>query len=381
MTIQTSKKMFNRQFYFALGVLVITLLMVQMVMQSAEQNRIAYGTSLYGESIAPMPLGVGNNAVATGTAEGKTYLLSFSGITDGKTHNDITSDVFMLEVGADKEWENVGPIPDKNPKHRLASIAVGVREIIYVFGGYTVADDGSEKSTPETFMFNVVNKSWGALPSIPTPVDDAVAVLYQDRYIYLISGWHDVDNVSLVQVFDTETDTWERATDYPGSPVFGHAGGLSGNKMIVADGVAVFHNADEPKLYGATNEVYMGIINPENPLDIKWRRIPPHPGGPLYRMAAVGSDDLGKVIFAGGSDNPYNYNGLGYDGHPSRPSTSVFSYDVNNNKWIVEGNKPIATMDHRGLLQVDDRFYILGGMETNQKVSNQAAWFNLPKSQ
>jgi N-acetylneuraminic acid mutarotase len=377
MAIRKQKPMFNRQFYLALGVLVVTLLMVQIVMKSGEQNRLVNGISLYGEVITPLPLGVANNGVAKATSGNKTYLLSFSGIKANKTHVDITSDAFMLELGSDKGWQSIGPVP--GDKHRLASVAINIGDMVYLFGGYSVGADGTEKSTPESLTFNVSTKTWGQAAPIPTPVDDAVVVTHQGRYIYLISGWHDVDNVSLVQVFDTETNTWARATDYPGSPVFGHAGGIAGNKMIIADGVAVFHNPDEPKLYGATNEAYMGIINPDNHLDIHWRRIPPHPGGPLYRMAAVGVDELGKVIFAGGSDNPYNFNGLGYDGNPSKPSTSVFSYDVKKNKWNVEGNKPIATMDHRGLLEVDGKYYILGGMETDQLVSNQVSWFQLAR--
>ena len=48
--------------------------------------------------------------------------------------------------------------------------------------------------------------------SMPVPVDDAIAVVYQDRYIYLISGWHDFGNVNLVQQYDVIADSWSQAT-------------------------------------------------------------------------------------------------------------------------------------------------------------------------
>ena len=39
---------------------------------------------------------------------------------------------------------------------------------------------------------------------MPVPVDDSVALSYKERYIYLISGWHNDGNVNLVQVYDTK---------------------------------------------------------------------------------------------------------------------------------------------------------------------------------
>ena len=50
------------------------------------------------------------------------------------------------------------------------------------------------------------------------PVEDAVLLVYLDRYIYLVSGWHDLGNVNLVQVLDTANGTWQQATPWPGAP-------------------------------------------------------------------------------------------------------------------------------------------------------------------
>jgi len=71
------------------------------------------------------------------------------------------------------------------------------------------------------------------------PVDDTVALVYQDRYIYLISGWHDVGNITDVQILDTKNKRWYFGTPFPGQPVFGHAGGIVANNIVVIDGVKV----------------------------------------------------------------------------------------------------------------------------------------------
>ena len=63
-------------------------------------------------------------------------------------------------------------------------------------------------------------REFEARTAMPVPVDDAVAVTYADRFIYLISGWHDLGNVNLVQRYDTETDTWDPGNADAGARCF-----------------------------------------------------------------------------------------------------------------------------------------------------------------
>ncbi len=97
----------------------------------------------------------------------------------------------------------------------------------WLFGGYTVAVDGSEKSIPGVYRIRPGESQLQWLTDMPVPVEDSVMLVYQDRYIYLVSGWHDLGNVNLVQVLDTKTLQWAQATPWPGAPVFGHSGGIS----------------------------------------------------------------------------------------------------------------------------------------------------------
>jgi N-acetylneuraminic acid mutarotase len=250
----------------------------------------------------------------------------------------------------------------------LASVAVSVNGAVYLFGGYTVAEDHSEKSIPHVWRIDGQNHQWTAMPPMPTPVDDTVALVYKNRYIYLVSGWHDVDNVDLVQVFDTETQTWQQASPYPLPPVFGHAGGIIGSRMLICDGVKVTWQA-EKKQFLPSPECAIGSINADDVTKISWSKVLHHSGIAYYRMAA-GADDRSKIYFVGGSDNPYNYDGIGYNGMSSKPSSDIRVFDTVTGKWQKIDSLIPETMDHRALLNTTKGFYILGGMSNNQKINN-----------
>lgn len=312
-----------------------------------------------------LPEPVTNNAVARLERGGHAYFYSFNGLGPGKTHRDIRAAAWEIDTATG----TVVALPDvPGGVGRLASVAVGLYHRVFVFGGYTVAPDGAEKSTPGVFALDPATRTYTSRAPMPTPVDDAVAFAYLERYIYLVSGWHDTANVALVQVFDSWRDRWFRATDYPGSPVFGHAGGIAGNTIVIADGVKLLGGEEGRRRFGISDEAYRGEVDAGDPSIIDWTRLPPHPGTPLYRMAAAGAPSGNRVLFAGGSGNPYNYDGIGYDGTPSEPSNAVFAYDVKEGRWRDGAPKPRATMDHRGLLSNGPEMCTLGGMAAHRTV-------------
>jgi hypothetical protein len=331
------------------------------------------GSQAPAQSQLHLPIAVANNAVAGLEVDGARHLFSFSGLGAGKTRDDITSAAFAVDLDSGAVAQ-IGDVPGGT--HRLASIAVGLHDRIFIFGGYTVAANGGEVSTPEVYAFNPVDGSYQRRADMATPVDDTVAFAYANRYIYTVSGWHNDGNVADVQVFDTWEDRWFPATDYPGSPVFGHAGGIVGNTIVVADGVAVVGTEGGRRQFAIVAEAYRGTINPEDPSDITWEAITSHPGAPLYRTAAVGSEAMGTVLFAGGSDNPYNFTGIGYNGEPSPPTARVFGFEVSSNEWVEFADKAVATMDHRGLVEFDGAFHTVGGMVDGQIVTNRIIAFS-----
>ena len=317
---------------------------------------------------APLPMPISNNAVASVETDTGWELLSFAGLGAGKAWTDVTDRAYSMNV-ARGTWKTLPPVPGE--QGRLASVAVGVDGFAYVFGGYTVAEDGSEVSTPEVYRFDPKTQSYELYTRMPVPVDDTVALPYLDRYVYLVSGWHDKANVELVQVLDVTKRSWAVATEYPGPAVFGHSGGIVGRQLLICDGVELIVEEDERR-FAASNSCYVGTIDADHHTKIDWRKAPSHPGKPLYRSAAAGVPGLG-VVMIGGSDNPYNYNGIGYDDRPSDASTAMLRYSFDEDRWDVLAPKLAASMDHRGLAYAAGRWYLVGGMTSGQRVTSDVA--------
>lgn len=323
-------------------------------------------------SFPPLPLALSNNAVALARVDGAPRLYSFFGLGAGKTWLDIGRHAFEYDFGRGA-WAELPPVPVS--EGRLASIAAAAGDAIYLFGGYTVAPGGHEVSTPEVFRFDPAARRYAAVAPMPTPVDDSVALVRRDRWIYLVSGWHMNANVDRVQVYDSRTDTWSQATAYPGAPVFGHAGAILGDVLVVCDGVRL-DVVEGKRRFSASDQCWRGRIDPAGPTRIAWQRTPPHPGPPRYRMGAAADSARGRLIFAGGSENPYNYDGIGYDGRPSPASARVHAYDPAADRWQELPPLPAPSMDHRGMPGLegprsDRTFYLIGGMRDAQRVSAQ----------
>lgn len=317
-----------------------------------------------------LPIAVSNNAVASLPSSDGPVLFSFAGLLEGKTWRDVTSKAWWLPAGSER-WKPLPPVPGK--EGRLAAIAVAANDSVWLFGGYTVAENGSEKSTPETFQVNPNQENiYQRMSDMPVPVDDMAALVYQDRYIYLISGWHDVGNVNLVQVYDTHTDQWQQATPWPGAPVFGQSGGIVGNNLLVCGGVFIDYPAKGNRDFLITNACWQGTISTSNIRRISWRPVDPMPVSGRYRAASVGIKNDSSIVFIGGTDNPYNYDGIGYNGTPSEPLAEMISFDLIKQRWRCHGNNRTTSMDHRGLLVLGEQTVLrIGGMLAGQKVTDK----------
>ena len=329
-------------------------------------------------NLPPLPEPVANNAVAKVTVDGQPYFLSFMGLGAGKTYKDVHDKVFALKVG-DKAWQEKTKVPSSlTLTGRLASTAVGIGESAYLFGGYTVASDHTEISSPDVYKYNVKTDAYTKLASMAVPVDDSVALTYKERYIYLVSGWHNDGNVNLTQVYDIKTDSWQQASPFLGKAVFGQAGAISGNVMVVCDGVETIANPDRRRSFSEVAQCLKGTIDPNNPLKIDWRTIPHPTGSAHYRMAAASYE--GDIYMMAGSDNPYNYNGMGYNGTPAPASNHVWRFDVNTDQWQVMPVAEEPSMDHRGLLEHQGVLYRIGGMDDKQTVISDVLGYQV-KSQ
>jgi N-acetylneuraminic acid mutarotase len=323
--------------------------------------------------VDPLPDPVSNNAVAMVRARGQLLLFSFMGIGPKKTSDDITSAAFALD-GREGKWSEVHAVP--GTAGRVGAVAAGVHGDVFLFGGY-VADAHGGMVVPDVGYYHPARDRWFRGADIPVAAGDSVIGVYRDRYVYLIGGRSNRDVLSNVQVYDTEKDKWAQATPIQGTPVFGHAGALVDETIVYVDG-AHTNSSGDPARYVASDECWMGKIDHHDHTRIQWTKLPTHPGTARFRIAAGGSEKDQKIYFAGGTDNPYDYTGVGYDGKPSEPSAVVFDFNLHTGKWeTISENSPDPTMDHRGLLVTPEGLVLIGGMEKGQKVTARVAL--LPK--
>lgn len=326
--------------------------------------------------LSPLPSPLSNNAVAISHDSGGAKILSFMGIGPKKTWDSISTSAYEMDVSTGR-WTEKRPVP--GVAGRLAASAVALHDQVFIFGGYVVDGQGGESTVSDLNVFVPVENRYYRGKDIPVPVDDAVIGVYRERFIFLIGGWSTTKNdaVNNVQVYDIEKDLWMQATPLPGTPVFGHSGSIIGDTIVYVDGAYKNPNGANPK-YGASEECWTGkIFHRGDVTKIQWSKLPPHPGKARYRIAA-GAEPQGKkagrIYFSGGTDNPYNYNGVGYDGKPSEPSPVTFAFNARKQAWeTVSETTPNPTMDHRGLLVTHRGLVIVGGMEKGQQVTAKVA--------
>ena len=316
-------------------------------------------------AVEPLPEAVSNNAVAIAKAKGDMALFSLMGIGPKKTWDAVTSEAYEIDIGTGKAY-TIHPVP--GTVGRIGAMAVGAGAHVFLFGGYVLYQGGG-MAVPDVNIYEPAHDRWSRGPDMLVPVGDAVIGIHRDRYVYLIGGRSNNGPVSDVQMFDLEKNHWSQATPIPGTPVFGHAGGLVGETILYVDGAGKNAAGNSPR-FVSSNECWLGKIDRHNPAKIAWTKLPSHPGNAHFRIAAGASALDNKIYFAGGTDNPYDYNGIGYDGKPSEPSPVTFAFNLHANKWeTLDENTPDPTMDHRGLLVTREGLVIIGGMEKGQQVT------------
>jgi len=308
----------------------------------------------------PLPEPVSNNAVAAVPTSTGCTLVSALGIDPSR----VASGIHRRAWSFDGTW---AALPDAPGAPRIAASAVAVRGKVYLLGGYSVASNGSETSVATMDVLDLASRSWESGPALPTPIDDAVAVAWRDRWIVIVSGWSNTAPVSTVQLFDVESGAWTIATPFAGTPVFGHAGALVGDELVIVDGVKATAGA-----FQLAPQTWRGRLDATAPMTILWTPLAQHPGPARYRAAAGALDE--RIVIHGGTSDPYNFDGLSYaTSTPSAPLADAIAFDPVDDSWVELATKPSATMDHRASVGCGDSAYSIGGMERGPSVS-AAVW-------
>jgi N-acetylneuraminic acid mutarotase len=321
--------------------------------------------------IPPMPAAVSNNAVAS--LRNGIELYSLMGIGEKKTWDDVTNKMYILRLASGK-WTEGRSVP--GVAGRLGASAIGAKGKIFLFGGYVVDGQGTEITVGDVNAYSPDDHGWYRGEDIPVPVDNAVIGVSHDRYIYLVGGRSKNGPVNNVQVYDVEKGTWSQASPFPGTPVWGHAGGLTDDTIVFVDGAKKGSSAGTPSV--SSDECWMGKIDHKDPDKIAWSKLPPHPGPGRFGIAAGGGEKEHRILFSGGSPNPHDFRGIDYDGKPAEISPVTFVFEVHGDRWeTISEDTSDARTDGRGILSTPLGPVILGGTLRNQEIS--ARVLALPK--
>ncbi|WP_299269202.1 galactose oxidase [uncultured Psychrosphaera sp.] len=386
-------------------------------------------------NLPPLPEPVTNNAVASVIIDGKQSILSFSGLSADKKitsmHNkawrldvvdsvdsntvknntnntapnkksksngntnpesktetklkqlstpkfsfEIKAETTNLEADFENQWQAITPLPSlQEPYGRIGSTAVGVNDSVYIFGGYNLGSSKSFDTAPGVYKYHVPTDTYVQLEPMPVSVNDAVTLVYRDRYIYAISGWNNDAAVNLVQVFDTLKNEWFQASPFIGTPVFGHAGGIVDNVIMICDGAKVTPQLAANRTITQQASCYLGEINVTRADKISWYQwVHPTDVG-RFKMAAAGDTENDRIIFVGGTNAPHDGAGKSIGSNsqtdkPLTPNNEIWIYNIAKRSWQVS-NSPQASMDHRGLLNVNGNWITLGGMIEKQQVTDK----------
>ncbi|HEX6803664.1 MAG TPA: hypothetical protein VF133_08310 [Terriglobales bacterium] len=325
---------------------------------------IALAPSVFAAPLQSLPAPVTNNAVAVIRVNGQDLVYSLLGLGPQKDWKSATNAAYALNVKYNK-WTTIRSVPGSG---RLGAVAVGVRDQILLMGGFVPDNRGMQAIVPDLSIYDPGALKWYRGPDVPTPVRDAMAGVYRDRFVYLVGGYSRNGATNEVQIYDAEQQKWLRGTPIAGAPVFGHAGAVVNDTIIYVDGAEANASGKKPG-YIASTQCWLGKIDHHHPEKIQWSKLPPHPGPARYRIAGGGSDHDQKAYFVGGTDAISDYNGIGLDGKPGEPSPVVFAYNFRSNAWeVIQENAPNPTMDHRGLAVTSDGLIVVGGMGAGQKV-------------
>jgi len=315
------------------------------------------------KKIPSMPAAVSGNAVAS--LRDGLEVFSFMGVGPRKTWDDVTNQVYIMDL-AHAKWREGRTVP--GAAGRLGASAAAAKGLVILMGGYVVDAQGGELIVPDVNVYEPGPRRWSRGQDIPVAVDTAVTGVMHDRFVYLIGGRSPEGPVNNVQVYDFQKNSWSQATPFPGTPVFGLAGGIAGDSIVVIDG-AQKGTAGGPR-YVACEQGWLGKIDHKDPNKIEWSKLPPHPGPARFAIAGGGSGRDHRVFFSGGTATPHDFKGAAYDGQPSAASEVTFDYDLHAHKWeTISENTYDPRADSRGVLITPIGPIVLGGMVKNLAVT------------
>ena len=231
--------------------------------------------------LPPVPQPISNNAVTSvDNGDGTWSVYSFMGI-QGPGFRDITGQFLSIGFAGWSVDSNCRRAAIKQPSQNRRECHNGSGTSLFDRRLHSAEYHRDHKSDcSATIRSTMTTWNWPQCRQ----VDDTVAAVYQDRYIYLVSGWHGPVNNNVLDV---------RGLRYANRSVAGgdaDSGARSGPvwaRGTIIDGkIVVFDGTQTSGGFTISDQVLVGQIDPDQTGDlsnISWQVETPHPGSPTYR--------------------------------------------------------------------------------------------------
>ncbi len=288
-------------------------------------------------------------------------------------------------------WSDLPALPQGRSSHD----AVVVGDTLYVVGGWTLDHDEMEGVWPAEMFTLDLSSAEATWERKTTPfARRALAVATAGGKLFALGGMDGERKISQrVEVYDPSSDTWSRATDFPGKG-FGMAAVGSGDAVIASGADGVVHRLDVtanewsvsstmamPRFFhrlvaSADGTVWaMGGIRPDHgggrlliaepvagerasqPITV---RVPsPMPGKNRQGVAVLGDG----VYFFGGNDS------LGqHDFAPENFTKDGFRFDLATLRWVEIADYPVPRQT-MSVATYEGDIYAFGGFGHDEEVA------------
>jgi len=257
--------------------------------------------------------------------DGNNLVISGGDVTGGGVG---TSDVTTYNI----ETNTFGSLPNLPLELRL-HVSLKYNNSYRYIGGYT---NSINNALDLQYKYDLSTLQY----TIGTPLPEGTfygrgLTRSDDNGFYFIGGSNDASIIlKNVYYYTDANNQFEEATPLPEGRADGGAAWLDENTIIYVGGFSP--SFDSPL---QVDSIFIGVINPSNPLDIAWSAGQSFPGGPRARFHAY-SWGPNQVIVVGGSDS---------DSFPAFSDAWVYTYTGDGfGSWQQVEDKPTPMTAYQG---------------------------------
>ena len=252
--------------------------------------------------------------------------------------------LMQIETFADQGWE----LKTQLPTERVIFATAVVGNKIYLIGGTLYEDVKPNKAvrgpygTSTVEVYDTQTNTWQRVADMPTPRHDAKAAVVNGT-IFVFGGWNGEENQALrkypvsVEAYNPRTDTWIPKQDMPVPRVEFDIGVIDGKIYIIGGAIRI--NGER------INRV--DVYNPATDTWVKGREMP-------TPRENLGVGVVGNRIYAIG--------GRGWPQVRFGPFLTVIEeYDSTSRQWRKKSDM-LDTRDSFAPVVVRDSIYLIGGV-------------------